>query len=57
VAAPDSDPELMRILRGFIVGDVFDTGALDEQTCELVTVTVLSCLQTLPQLSSHTEPH
>ncbi len=52
--APDNDPELMRILRGFIFGDVFDTGVLDDQTRELITVTVLGCLQTLPQLASHT---
>jgi len=52
--APDNDPELMRILRGFIFGDVFDTGVLDDQTRELITVTVLACLQTLPQLTSHT---
>ena len=50
---PDNDPELMRILRGFIFGDVFDTGDLDDQTRELITVTVLACLQTLPQLTSH----
>src|SRR6476659_9093795 len=54
IDAPDDDPELMRILRGFIFGDVFDTGVLDDQTRELVTVTVLACLQTLPQLASHT---
>jgi 4-carboxymuconolactone decarboxylase len=54
-AAPDNDPELMRILRGFIFGDVFGTGVLDDQTRELITVTVLSCLQTLPQLTSHTD--
>jgi 4-carboxymuconolactone decarboxylase len=52
--APDNDPELTGILRGFIFGDVFDTGALDDQTRELITVTVLACLQTLPQLTSHT---
>ena len=52
--APDNDPELMGILRGFIFGDVFDTGVLDDQTRELITVTVLACLQTLPQLASHT---
>lgn len=52
--AQDNDPELMRILRGFIFGDVFDTGAIDDQTRELITVTVLACLQTLPQLGSHT---
>ena len=34
-AAPDNDPELMRILRGFIFGDVFDTGVLDDRTREL----------------------
>ena len=52
--AQDNDPELMRILRGFIFGDVFDTGTLDDQTRELITITVLACLQTLPQLTSHT---
>jgi 4-carboxymuconolactone decarboxylase len=52
--APDDDPELMEILRRFIFGDVFDTGVLDDQTRELITVTVLACLQTLPQLKSHT---
>jgi 4-carboxymuconolactone decarboxylase len=53
-SAPDNDPELMEILRRFIFGDVFDTGVLDDQTRELITVTVLACLQTLPQLKSHT---
>ena len=52
--APDNDPELMEILRRFIFGDVFDTGVLDDRTRELITVTVLACLQTLPQLKSHT---
>jgi 4-carboxymuconolactone decarboxylase len=52
--APEDDPELMVILRGFIFGDVFDTGVLDDQTRELITVTVLACLQALPQLKSHT---
>ena len=52
--APDDDPELMEILRRFIFGDVFDTGVLDDQTRELVTVTVLACLQALPQLEAHT---
>jgi alkylhydroperoxidase/carboxymuconolactone decarboxylase family protein YurZ len=33
---------------------VFGTGVLDDQTRELITVTVLACLQTLPQLKSHT---
>lgn len=52
--AHDDDPELMEILRGFIFGDVFDTGVLDDPARELITVTVLACLQTLPQLRSHT---
>jgi 4-carboxymuconolactone decarboxylase len=53
-SAPEDDPELMEILRRFIFGDVFDTGVLDDQSRELITVTVLACLQTLPQLKSHT---
>jgi len=52
--APDHDPELMEILRRFIFGDVFGSGVLDDQTRELITVTVLACMQTLPQLKSHT---
>jgi 4-carboxymuconolactone decarboxylase len=53
-SAAEDDPELMEILRRFIFGDVFDTGVLDDQSRELITVTVLACLQTLPQLKSHT---
>ena len=52
--APEDDPELMEILRGFIFGDVFDTGVLDDQTRELITITVLASLPALPQLTSHT---
>jgi len=51
--APEDDPELGNILRRFIFGDVFDTGVLSDQTRELITVTVLACLQALPQLRSH----
>ena len=51
--APDPDPELGRILRTVIFGDVFAIGDLDDQTRELVTVTVLATLQTLPQLKAH----
>ncbi|MDF2746137.1 MAG: putative decarboxylase [Propionibacteriaceae bacterium] len=29
-------------------------GVLDDRTRELITVTVLACLQTLPQLKAHT---
>jgi 4-carboxymuconolactone decarboxylase len=54
VDAPDNDPELMEILRGFIFGDVFDTGILDDALRELITVTVLACLPALPQLKAHT---
>ena len=52
--ASEDDPELGNILRRFIFGDVFDTGVLSDQTRELITVTVLACLQALPQLRSHT---
>lgn len=52
-AAQGDDPELMEILRRFIFGDVFGTGVIDDQTRELVTVTVLACLQALPQLKAH----
>ncbi|HEY6740918.1 MAG TPA: carboxymuconolactone decarboxylase family protein [Lapillicoccus sp.] len=55
VDAAEDDPELMEILRGFIFGDVFDTGVLDDQARELITVTVLACLPALPQLKSHTQ--
>jgi 4-carboxymuconolactone decarboxylase len=54
-SAPDNDPELMEILRRFIFGDVLDTGVLGDRIRELITVTVLACLQAaLPQLKSHT---
>ena len=46
-AVAENDPELMEILRRFIFGDVFGTGHLDDQARELITVTVLACLQTL----------
>lgn len=52
--ATGDDPEFMEILRRFIFGDVFDTGVLDDRSRELITVTVLACLQSLPQLRAHT---
>lgn len=52
-SAPDKDPEFGRILRTLIFGDVFATGDLDDQTRELITVTVLGTLQMLPQLKAH----
>jgi 4-carboxymuconolactone decarboxylase len=53
-SAPDNDPEFGRILRTFIFGDVFATGDLNDTTRELITVTVLATLNTLPQLKAHT---
>ena len=52
-AAPDPDPELGAILRRLIFGEVFHTGSLDERTRELITVTLLTTMQTLPQLQAH----
>ena len=48
-----SDPEFMRILQRFIFGEVSFTGSLDDRVRELVTVTVLTVNQTLPQLKAH----
>ena len=43
----------MQILQGYIFGDVCYTGSLDNRMRELVTVTVLTTLSTLPQLKAH----
>lgn len=48
-----ADPEFMAILQKFIFGDVFSAGELDHRTRELITCTVLTAMQTLPQLKSH----
>lgn len=48
-----SDPEFMRILQRFIFGEVCYEGSLDNRMRELVTVTVLTVNQTLPQLKAH----
>ena len=48
-----TDPEFMRILQQFIFGEVCYTGSLDNRLRELVTVTVLTVNQTLPQLKAH----
>jgi 4-carboxymuconolactone decarboxylase len=53
-ATPEDDPEFMTILRRLIFGEVFDTGDLDDQTRELITVVVLATNQMLPQLKAHT---
>jgi 4-carboxymuconolactone decarboxylase len=49
-----TDPELMAILQRFIFGEVFYTGSLNDKTRELITITVLTTNQTLPQLTAHT---
>ncbi|MEL4358766.1 MULTISPECIES: carboxymuconolactone decarboxylase family protein [unclassified Luteococcus] len=49
----EPDPEFGPILRKVIFSDVFATGDLDDRTRELVTVTCLAALQTLPQLKAH----
>lgn len=51
--ATEPDPEFGPILRKLIFGDVFATGTLDDRMRELVTVTCLGTLQTLPQLRAH----
>ena len=48
-----NDPEFMRILQRFIFGEVSYTGPLDDKMRELVTITVLTVNQTLPQLKAH----
>lgn len=48
-----TDPEFMRILQRFIFGEVCYAGSLDDRMRELITITVLSVNQTLPQLKAH----
>lgn len=48
-----TDHEFMRILQRFIFGEICYTGSLDNRLRELVTVTVLTVNQTLPQLKAH----
>lgn len=48
-----TDPEFMDILQKFIFGEVSRVGKLDNKMRELITITVLSTMQTLPQLKSH----
>lgn len=50
-----TDPELLNILQRLIFGEVFYTGNLDDKTRELITITVLTTNQTLPQLKVHTQ--
>lgn len=48
-----TNPELMEILQNVIFGEVFHIGDLDHKMRELITVSVLSAMQTLPQLKAH----
>ena len=48
-----TDPEFMRILQRFIFGEVCYAGSLDNRMRELITITVLTVNQTLPQLKAH----
>ena len=48
-----NDPEFMRILQRFIFGEVSYTGSLNDRMRELITITVLTVNQTLPQLKAH----
>ena len=48
-----TDPEFMKILQRFIFGEVCYVGELSDADRELVTVTVLATLSTLPQLKAH----
>jgi len=50
-----TDPEFMDILQKFIFGEVSKVGSLDNKIRELITVTVLSVMQTLPQLKAHVQ--
>ena len=48
-----TDPEFMEILQQNIFGEVFDIGDLSNKDRELITVAVLTTMQTLPQLEAH----
>lgn len=48
-----NDPEFMRQLQYLIFGQVFYVGDLTDKKRELITCTILSVLQTLPQLKAH----
>ncbi len=54
ILASKTDPELMNILQPLIFGEIFYIGNLDDKTRELITITVLTTNQTLPQLKTHT---
>lgn len=48
-----TDAELMQILQKYIFGEVFTVGDLDIKTREMITITALTTMQTLPQLKGH----
>lgn len=48
-----TDPELYEILQNEILGEIFSSGVLTDVERELVTITALSSMQTLPQLAAH----
>ena len=48
-----SDGEFMQILQRYIFGELCFTGSLDNRMRELVTITVLTTIQALPQLKAH----
>ncbi len=48
-----ADKDFMDILQKYIFGEVFEVGELDIKTRELLTLTTLACMQTLPQLKAH----
>lgn len=47
------DPEFMTQLQRLIFGEVFYVGDLTDRQRELITCSVLTVLQTLPQLKAH----
>ena len=48
-----TDGEFMQILQRYIFGELCYTGSLDNRMRELVTITVLTAIQALPQLKAH----
>lgn len=55
VGEQGTDPEFMQILQGYIFGDLCYTGSLDNRMRELITITILTSLNTLPQLKAHVQ--
>lgn len=51
--ADETDGEFMQILQRYIFGELCYTGSLDNRMRELVTITVLTAIQALPQLKAH----